>query len=130
MDYWYNKEEIYNYGLNDHIEENGSNLTLAQKSLIGVTKFLLKKNCNCNIIILDDLGLDDSTQEIVYKAIYSTFPNSTKIILTHEIKPYMDIDKVMVINKGTVAEFDTVDNLSKNINSLFNLLQNNYGDTN
>ena len=130
LDYWYNKEEIYNYGLNDHIEENGSNLTLAQKSLIGVTKFLLKKNCNCKIIILDDLGLDDKTQEKVYKAIYSTFPNSTKIILTHEIKPYMDIDKVMVINKGTVAEFDTIDNLSNNTNSLFNLLQNNYCDTN
>ena len=127
LDYWYNKEEKLNYGLYDHIEENGTNLTLAQKSLIGVTKLLLKKNC-C-IIIIDDLGLDDKTQEIVYKAIYTTFPDSTKIILTHEIKNYMAIDKVMVINKRTVAEFDTIDTLSNNTDSLFNVLQNtNYNE--
>ena len=126
LDYWYNKEEKLNYGLYDHIEENGTNLTLAQKSLIGVTKLLLKKNC-C-IIIIDDLGLDDKTQEIVYKAIYTTFPDSTKIILTHEIKNYMAIDKVMVINKRTVAEFDTIDTLSNNTDSLFNSLQNNYNE--
>ena len=130
LDYWYNKEGLENYGLNDHIEENGANLTLAQKSLIGVTKLLLKKNCS--IIILDDLSsfLDDRTQEIVYKAIYSTFPESTKIIVTHEIKPYIEIDKVMIIDKGFIAEFDTIEKLSTNKKSLYNLFQNNYNEEN
>ena len=103
---------------------------MAQKSLIGVTKLLLKKNCS--IIILDDLSsfLDDRTQEIVYKAIYSTFPESTKIIVTHEIKPYMEIDKVMIIDKGFIAEFDTIEKLSTNKKSLYNLFQNNYNEEN
>ena len=128
LNYWYNKDELDNYGLNDHIEENGANLTLAQKSLIGVTMLLLKKDCS--IIIMDDLGscLDEKTQEIVYKAIYSTFPESTKIILTHEIKSYMEIDKIMIINKGLVEEYDTIENLSNNQNSLYNLLQKNYNE--
>ena len=125
LDYWFNKDESENYGLNEYIDENGANLTLAQKSLIGVTKLLLKKNY-C-ILILDDLGscLDDKTEEIAYKAIYSTFPDSTIIILTHEIKPFMMIDKVMTINKGTVAEFDTIENLENDKKSLFNILQRN-----
>ena len=128
LDYWYNKEETENYGLNDYIEENGANLSLAQKSLISVTKLLLKKNCN--LIILDDLGscLDDKTQETVYKAIYSSFPYSTIIILTHEIKSFMEIDRVMTINNGMVAEFDSLDNLEKNKKSLFNELQINFTD--
>ena len=126
LDYWYNKEETEKYGLNDYIEENGANLTLAQKSLIGVTKLLLKNVCK--ILILDDLGscLDDKTQEIVYKAIYSSFPNSTIIILTHEINPSMKIDRVMTINDGIIEEFDTLENLNNNKNSLFYKLQNYY----
>ena len=125
LDYWYNKDESENYGLNDYIEENGFNLSLAQKSLIGVTKLLLKKNCS--VIIIDDLGscLDDKTQEIVYKAIYSSFPNSTLIILTHEIKSFMEIDRVMTINNGVVEEFDTLENLEKDKKSLFNKLKKN-----
>ena len=128
LEYWYNKEELENYGLNDYIEENGVNLSLSQKSLISVTKLLLKKKCN--IIILDDLGscLDEKAQEIAYKAIYSTFPYSTIIILTHEIKTFMEIDRVMTINNGVIAEFDTLDNLEKNKKSIFNELQINFTD--
>jgi ABC-type multidrug transport system fused ATPase/permease subunit len=126
LDYWYNKDEKENYGLDDYIEENGANLSLAQKSLIGVTKLLLKKNCN--VIIIDDLSscLDDNMQEIVYKAIYSSFPYSTIIILTHIIKDFMEIDRVMTINNGEVAEFDTVENLKNNKKSLFYKLQENF----
>ena len=127
LDYWFNKDEMENYGLNEHIEENGANLTLAQKSLINVTKLLLKKDCS--IVILDDIGSclnDEKIQQIVYKAIYSTFPYSTIIILTHEIKAYMEIDKVMTINNGMIKEFDKLENLSNNKNSLYNLLQRNF----
>ena len=128
LDYWFNGDESENYGLNDYIEENGSNLTLAQRSLIGVTKLLLKKNY-C-ILILDDLGscLDEKTQEIVYNAIYSSFPDSTIIILTHEIKQFMKIDRVMTINNGFVKEFDTIENLQNDKKSLFNILQRNINE--
>ena len=126
LDYWYNKEEKENYGLDDYIEENGANLSLAQKSLISVTKLLLKKNCS--VIIIDDLGscLDDKMQEIVYKAIYTSFPYSTIIVLTHEIKNFMEIDRAMILNNGEVAEFDSVDNLENDKKSLFNKLQLNF----
>ena len=125
LDFWSNREELDNYGLSDYIEENGTNLSLAEKSLIGVTKLLLKKNYS--ILILDGLGscLDEKTQEIAYKAIYSSFPDSTIIIITHEIKPFMKIDRVMTINNGLLAECDTIENLKNDKKSLFNVLQRN-----
>ena len=90
--------------LNEHIEESGANLTLAEKNLIAVTKLLLKKNSS--IILLDDLSscLDNKMQKIVYEAIYNTFPKSTVIVITHEIKDFMKIDKVMSIQNGEIVE--------------------------
>ena len=113
LDYWFNKDESQNYGLNEHIEEGGANLSLAEKNLIAITKLLLTKNNK--IIILDDLSacLDLKTQKIVYEAIYSTFPRSTIIILTHEIKDFMKIDKVMTIQNGEIIETNNMDELIK-----------------
>ena len=125
LDFWFNKDENQKYGLNEHIEESGSNLTLAEKSLIAVTKLLLKKYSS--IIILDDLSscLDTKTQKIVYEAIYNTFPQSTVIILTNEIKEFMKIDKVMSIINGEIAEFGKLEELEKDKNSFYNLFQGN-----
>ena len=90
LNYWFNKDENQNYGLNDHIEESGSNLTLAEKNLLAITKLIL--NNNCSIIILDDLTtcLDNKMQKIVYEAIYETFPDSTVIVIANEIKDFMN----------------------------------------
>ena len=125
LDFWFNKNENQNYGLNDHIEESGSNLTLAEKSLIAVTKLLLKRYSR--IIILEDLSscLDTKTQKIVYEAIYNTFPQSTVIILTHEIKDFMKIDKVMSIQNGEIAKFGKLEELESDKNSFYNLFQGN-----
>ena len=128
LDFWFSKDENINYGLNEHIEESGANLTLAEKNLIAVTKLLLKKNSS--IILLDDLSscLDNKTQKIVYEAIYNTFPKSTVIILTHEIKDFMKIDKVMSIQNGEVVEFGNLTDLEKDKDSFFNLFQGNKCD--
>jgi ABC-type transport system involved in cytochrome bd biosynthesis fused ATPase/permease subunit len=125
LGFWFNKDENQNYGLNDHIEESGSNLTLAEKSMIAVTKLLLKKYNS--VIILEDLSscLDIKTQKIVYEAIYNTFPESTIIILTHEIKDFMKIDKVMSIQNGEIMEFGKLEELEQDKSSYYNLFQGN-----
>ena len=125
LDFWFNKDENQNYGLNAHIEESGSNLTLAEKSMIAVTKLLLKKYSS--VIILEDLSscLDIKTQKIVYEAIYNTFPESTIIILTHEIKDFMKIDKVMSIQNGEIMEFGKLEELEQDKSSYYNLFQGN-----
>ena len=125
LDFWFSKDENQNYGLNEHIEESGANLTLAEKNLIAVTKLLLKKNNS--IILLDDLSscLDNKMQKIVYEAIYNTFPKSTVIVITHEIKDFMKIDKVMSIQNGEIVEFGKLAELEKDKDSFFNLFQGN-----
>ena len=123
LNYWFNENEEENYGLNVHIEESGSNLTLAEKSLISVTKLLLKKNSK--IIILDDISscLDYKTQKNVFEAIYSTFPESTVIILTHEVKDFMQINKIMSIQNGEIVEYGDAQELENDQNSFYNLIK-------
>ena len=122
LNYWFSKEEP-DYGLYDHIEENGENLTLSEKYLLSVTKLLLQKNKS--ILILDDFSsnLDKEIEETVFNAIYSTFPKCTIINITNSIKPGMKIEKVMVINNGILVEFDKFDKLDKDKNSFYSKLQ-------
>ena len=123
LNFWFNGNEDENYGLNERIEESGSNLTLAEKSLISITKLLLKKHSK--IIILDDISscLDYKTQKNVFEAIYSTFPQSTVIILTHEIKDFMQINKIMSIQNGEIVEYGDAQELENDKNSYYNLLK-------
>jgi hypothetical protein len=101
-----------NEKLKIEIKEGGKNLSNGQKQLICFVRAMIKNN---KIIILDDLSacLDLKTQKIVYEAIYSTFPRSTIIILTHEIKDFMKIDKVMTIQNGEIIETNNMDELIK-----------------
>ena len=122
LNYWFSKEEP-DYGLYDHIEENGENLTLSEKYLLSVTKLLLLKNIS--ILFLDDFSsnLDKEIEETVFNAIYSTFPKSTIFNITNSIKPVMKVERVMVINNGLLVEFDELDKLEKDENSFYNKLQ-------
>ena len=123
LNYFFNQDENQNYGLDDHIEEGGDNLTLAEKNLMAVAKLLLNKNCR--IIILDDFSscLDEEMQKTVFEALYSTFPTSTFLIIANEIKEFMDINKVLRIKNGDIDIFDNIDELLKDKNIFYYLLK-------
>ena len=66
------------------------------------------------IVIFDEptAGLDPAGRETIFKAIsdYQKYRNSTVIIVSHSMEDIAAIcDKVLVLNKGSVAMFDTTD---------------------
>ena len=123
LKYYFNPDENQNYGLDDHIEEGGDNLTLAEKNLMSIAKLLLCKNCS--IVILDDFSscLDEDMQKAVFEALYSTFPTSTFLIISNEIKDFMNINKVMRVKGGDINIFDNIDELLKDKNAFDDLLK-------
>ena len=94
------------------------NFSMSEKQLIYATRALLNKS---KIVILDEFtsNLDYRTEELVNKVLFQHFKNSTIIVIAHRIKTVMKCDKVLVLNKGKVVEFDKPQILKTKKESVF-----------
>ena len=108
----------HNLGLDQNISENGSKLSIGEKQLICITRAILRKS---KIIVLDEAtaSIDYKTEEIIQKALNELLNDSTMICIAHRIKTVMNANKILVLENGEIAEFDTPKNLLENKNSLF-----------
>ena len=107
-----------NLGLNQEIAEGGSNLSVGEKQLICITRAILRKS---KIIVMDEAtaSIDYKTEELIQKAINEILDSSTFITIAHRIKTILNYDRIIVLDKGQIVDFDTPDNLINNKNGLF-----------
>ncbi|KAG7662008.1 BPT1 [[Candida] subhashii] len=106
-------------GLDAQIEEGGSNLSAGQKQLLCLARALL--NETSKILVLDEAtaAVDFQTDKIIQETIRSSFKDKTILTIAHRIDTILDSDKILVLDHGEVAEFDTPENLLKNTESIF-----------
>lgn len=104
--------------LEGRINEGGSNLSQGQRQLISIARALLAPS---NILVLDEAtaAVDVETDSFLQTRMKSIFRDRTIITIAHRINTILDSDRILVLDKGTVAEFDTPSNLCKNEDSLF-----------
>ncbi len=97
-------------GINAVIEQGGTNVSGGQKQRLTIARALLKKP---KILILDDStsAVDTHTDAEIRKALKGELPETTKIIIAQRISSVKDLDRILVINDGTVVAFDTHDAL-------------------
>lgn len=69
-------------------------------------------------------NIDYETESTIQLAIDKFFRNSTVITIAHRIKTILNYDKVLVLEKGNLVEFDSPKNLLSKKNSLFYSLVN------
>ncbi|CAH1105172.1 unnamed protein product [Psylliodes chrysocephalus] len=105
-------------GLNHEVTEGGDNLSVGQRQLICLARALLRKT---KILILDEAtaAVDLETDDLIQKTIRTEFKDSTVLTIAHRLNTIMDSDRVIVLDKGEVAEFDTPANLLANERSIF-----------
>jgi len=110
-------------GLSFMVSQNGDNFSVGQRSLICLARALLRKT---KILILDEAtaAVDVETDELIQRTIRKEFKDRTILTIAHRIKTVMDSDKILVLEKGCVEEFESPTSLLQNKNSLFyNLAQ-------
>ncbi|KAH7349425.1 metal resistance protein YCF1 [Plectosphaerella cucumerina] len=94
-------------GLEAKVNEGGSNLSQGQRQLVSLARAMLTPS---NILVLDEAtaAVDVQTDALLQQTLRSPlFANRTIITVAHRINTIMDSDRVVVLDKGEVVEFDT-----------------------
>ena len=100
--------------LDDKVDQNGKNFSAGQRQLLALARGLLKlSNAKSNILLLDEstANLDSQTDQIIQKALRYNMKNVTILCVAHRLRTIADYDKILVLEKGKVVEFDTPMNL-------------------
>ena len=108
-------------GLEADVGERGRNLSCGQRQLICLARALLKK---AKILCIDEAtaSVDFETDKLIQKTIREEFQSSTVLTIAHRIETILDSDRVLVMDKGQIADFDSPAELRRNNKSLFSTL--------
>ncbi|XP_063398260.1 multidrug resistance-associated protein 1-like isoform X1 [Mytilus trossulus] len=98
--------------------EGGLNLSVGQRQLICLARSLLRKT---KILVLDEAtaAVDMETDDLIQQTIKQKFADCTVITIAHRLNTVMDYDRIMVLDKGEIMEFDSPNELLKNTDGLF-----------
>lgn len=89
------------------VHEGGSNLSQGQRQLVSLARALLTPS---NILVLDEAtaAVDSQSDALIQSTLRSNiFQKRTIITIAHRINTILDSDRVIVLEAGRVAEFDT-----------------------
>lgn len=108
-------------GLETQIGERGIRLSGGQKQRIAIARAFLK---NAPIVVLDEAtsALDNKAEAIVQKAIENLMIDKTVFVIAHRLSTIKNADKIIVINKGKIAEEGTHEELLKIPNGAYKSL--------
>ncbi|KAK2579439.1 hypothetical protein KPH14_002650 [Odynerus spinipes] len=115
--------ELKEMGLDAHINEGGSNLSVGQRQLVCLARAIVRNN---PILILDEAtaNVDPRTDELIQKTIRQKFENCTVLTIAHRLNTVMDSDRILVMDAGNAVEFDHPHILLQNTKSyLYSMVQ-------
>ncbi|XP_072549871.1 multidrug resistance-associated protein 1 [Salminus brasiliensis] len=92
--------------LNHECSEGGENLSLGQRQLVCLARALLRKT---KILVLDEAtaAVDLETDNLIQSTIRTQFEDCTVLTIAHRLNTIMDYTRVLVLDKGQMAEFDS-----------------------
>lgn len=99
-------------------EEDGIELSGGQGQKIAIARALYKK---ASMVILDEpaSALDPIAEAEIYEKFNNLVEDKTAIYISHRMSSSVFCDRILIIDGGTVADYDTHENLMKKTDSLY-----------
>lgn len=103
-------KEMHKFHLDQEVEEHGANFSLGERQFISFARALLR---NTKILILDEAtsSVDYETDSKIQQTIIREFSDCTILCIAHRIKTILNYDKIVILEDGQLADFDTPWNL-------------------
>lgn len=101
----------FNDKLDTFVGEKGVKLSGGQKQRIQIARAILKDS---PIVILDEAtsSLDSKSESQVHEALENLMRKKLVIIIAHRFSTIQNVEKVIVINKGKIEDFDSPQKLA------------------
>ncbi|RLN59762.1 hypothetical protein BBJ29_006823 [Phytophthora kernoviae] len=95
-------------GLDYEVAEKGENLSVGQRQLLCIARALIHDS---KVIVMDEAtaNVDQESDKLIQQTVKESFGGGDRTVLciAHRIETIMDSDKILVLDAGEVAEYDT-----------------------
>ncbi|KAL6299258.1 P-loop containing nucleoside triphosphate hydrolase protein [Sparassis latifolia] len=106
------------FNLDTVIEAEGANLSVGERSLLSLARALVKDS---QVVVLDEAtaSVDLGTDSKIQHTIQTQFSHKTLLCIAHRLRTIISYDRILVLDAGTIAEFDTPLNLYNRPDGIF-----------
>ncbi|WP_062357111.1 ABC transporter ATP-binding protein [Bacillus kwashiorkori] len=97
-------------GYDTVLQQDGSGISQGQKQLLSIARAILR---DPQILILDEAtsNIDTVTEVHIQEALQQLMKGRTTFVIAHRLNTIQHADKILVLNKGTIVEMGTHEQL-------------------
>jgi len=93
--------------LSMEVAEFGGNFSVGEAQLLCVARAILKKDCKFLLVDEATANVDMQTDEVIQEVLRAQFPEHTVLVIAHRLQTILGCDRVLVLDAGRIAEFDS-----------------------